>query len=116
MLMVRTSLTRPIYLLFTEPVLLSFAIWISFAWGVLYIRKLPFSLVPVLPRPITFLTATAELEAIPLVFQGVYGFSIGQAGLVFGTQIVGSCIGLGELIPLILPPLSTKTKLSAPCL
>jgi hypothetical protein len=42
------------------------------------------------------------LESLPLVFGGVYGFSIGQSGLTFITQIVGSCAGLGESFSSIL--------------
>jgi hypothetical protein len=106
-IMMKTSLGRPIRMLYTEPVLLAFAIWyvpsftpnfetnsfcrISFCWGVLYIL----------------------LESLPLVFGGVYGFSIGQSGLTFITQIVGSCIGLGESRPL--RPPSTSTNNSSSC-
>lgn len=35
--MMKTSLGRPIRMLCTEPVLISFTLWISFVWGVLYI-------------------------------------------------------------------------------
>lgn len=35
--MIRTSLNRPLKMLFTEPVLISFTAWISFVWAVLYI-------------------------------------------------------------------------------
>jgi hypothetical protein len=48
-------------LLFTEAVVASFSLWVSFAWGVLYLT----------------------LRAVPLVFTEVYGFSIGEVGLVF---------------------------------
>ncbi|KAL8276146.1 hypothetical protein RQP46_011440 [Phenoliferia psychrophenolica] len=70
--MLQTSLGRPIKMLFTEPVLLSFAVWISFVWCVLYIL----------------------LESIPLVYEGVYGFNIEQSSFVFASQVVGATIGL----------------------
>jgi len=35
--MIKVSLTRPFYLLFTEPVVFSFSVWVSFSWGVLYL-------------------------------------------------------------------------------
>ena len=33
LMMMRTSLVRPIRLLLTEPVVMSFSIWMSFCWG-----------------------------------------------------------------------------------
>ena len=35
--MVKISLFRPMHLLFTEPTVFSFSLWISFAWGILYL-------------------------------------------------------------------------------
>jgi MFS family permease len=35
--MVRVSLTRPFYLLFTEPVVFFFSLWVAFSWGILYL-------------------------------------------------------------------------------
>ncbi|KAF7553936.1 hypothetical protein G7Z17_g3266 [Cylindrodendrum hubeiense] len=43
--MVSTSVKRPFYLLFTEPVVFCFSIWAAFSWGVLY---LSFAVVPYL--------------------------------------------------------------------
>ncbi|KAF8587054.1 MFS general substrate transporter [Ramaria rubella] len=71
--MVKISLTRPVHLLLTEPVLLSFTIWMTFAWGILYLM----------------------LESAPIVFTELYGFNVGEAGLVFLGQISGSVLGLG---------------------
>ncbi|GAP84430.2 putative MFS multidrug transporter [Rosellinia necatrix] len=68
--MVFTSLTRPFYFLFTEPIVFFFSLWVSFAWAVLYL---------------TF-------GSIPLVFRRQYGFSIKQSGYVFGSMIVASFI------------------------
>lgn len=74
-LMMKTSMGRPIRMLFTEPVLASVSIYVSFAWSVLYIL----------------------LQSIALVFGGVYGFSIGQSGLVFSSQVIGSSVGLSKI-------------------
>ncbi|KAH7251589.1 major facilitator superfamily domain-containing protein [Fusarium tricinctum] len=43
--MIATSIKRPFYLLFTEPVVFSFSLWAAFSWAVLY---LSFSIVPYL--------------------------------------------------------------------
>jgi MFS family permease len=43
--MMATSIKRPFYLLFTEPIVFSFSLWAAFAWGVLY---LAFAVVPYL--------------------------------------------------------------------
>ncbi|KAK7423985.1 hypothetical protein QQZ08_008809 [Neonectria magnoliae] len=43
--MMSTSVKRPFYLLFTEPVVFCFSIWAAFSWGVLY---LSFAVVPYL--------------------------------------------------------------------
>lgn len=68
--MISTSLTRPFHLLFTEPIVFFFSLWVSFAWAVLYL---------------TF-------GSIPLVFRRQYGFSIEQSGFVFATLIVGGIL------------------------
>ncbi|PWN86660.1 MFS general substrate transporter [Acaromyces ingoldii] len=61
------SLVRPLVLLATEPIVSCLSLWISFAWGTLYLF----------------------LESIPLVFSQ-YGFS---QGLGFGGLAVGALIG-----------------------
>ncbi|KAK4055293.1 hypothetical protein OIV83_000576 [Microbotryomycetes sp. JL201] len=70
--MMRTSLLRPVRMLCTEPVLISMTATISFGWALLYML----------------------LVAIPIVLRGTYGFSIGQAGLAFNSQVLGSGLGL----------------------
>lgn len=43
--LVKVSLTRPIYLIFTEAIVFSFSLWAGVAWGVLYltlVSLLPF--------------------------------------------------------------------------
>ncbi|EIW78986.1 MFS general substrate transporter [Coniophora puteana RWD-64-598 SS2] len=69
--MVRISCTRPLYLLFTEPVVFVFSLWIGFAWGILY----------------------AMIESIGSLFKSVYGFSTGDTGSVFTALCIGSLFG-----------------------
>ena len=68
--MIKTSLTRPLHLLITESVVFWFSLWMSFAWGVLYM---------------TF-------AALPLMFKTVYGFNSQQNGLVFTAIVAASSI------------------------
>ncbi|KAI1333929.1 MFS general substrate transporter [Xylariaceae sp. FL0016] len=68
--MVRTSLFRPFHLLFTEPIVFFFSLWVSFAWAVLYL---------------TF-------GSIPLVFQRQYGFDSEESGYVFAAMIIGAVL------------------------
>ncbi|CAD6573954.1 MAG: hypothetical protein CYPHOPRED_005241 [Cyphobasidiales sp. Tagirdzhanova-0007] len=70
--LIRLNLTRPIRLFFTEPILDAFTLWISFGWAVLYLL----------------------LFSIPIVYGPVYGFNLGEIGLVFTTQIVAAFLGL----------------------
>ncbi|KAI5474818.1 fructose facilitator [Pseudohyphozyma bogoriensis] len=69
--LLKKSSTRAILLLVREPVLLSFGLWIAFAWG------------------ITFLF----LSAIPLAFQDNRHWSEGNAGLPYLALILGCFIG-----------------------
>ena len=48
-------------MLFTEPVVFFFSVWISFSWAVLYL----------------------QFGSIPLVFETSHGFNIEQVGAVF---------------------------------
>ncbi|KAK3940006.1 major facilitator superfamily domain-containing protein [Diplogelasinospora grovesii] len=66
--MITISIYRPFHLLFTEPVVFFFSLWVAFAWGVLYL---------------TF-------SSIPLVFERVHGWNLEQAGRIFTTIIIGS--------------------------
>jgi len=70
------SLTRPLHLLFTEPVVASISLWIGFAWGVLF----------------------GLIESVGLVFGTLYGFNAGEKGLVFSSVVIGTIIGfIGNL-------------------
>ncbi|KAG9249099.1 MFS multidrug transporter-like protein [Calycina marina] len=68
--MISISVYRPFHLLFTEPVVFFFSLYVSFAWAVLYL---------------TF-------SSIPLVFSTTYNFTISQSGAVFAAMSIGSCI------------------------
>lgn len=68
--LITKNFTRPLRLLFTEPVVLLLTIYMSFIYGLLYL----------------FLTA------YPLVFQGVHGFNPGVGGLPFFGMLAGILI------------------------
>lgn len=68
--MLEKNFSRPMRLLFREPIILLLSIYMSFVYGILYL----------------FLTA------YPLVFQGVHGFSAGPSGLCFFGMIIGELI------------------------
>lgn len=68
--MISVSVYRPFHLLCTESVVFFFSLWVSFAWGVLYL---------------TF-------GSIPLVFRQQYGWNIEQAGYIFGAMMIGATL------------------------
>jgi multidrug resistance protein len=68
--MIGVSLYRPFHLLFTEPVVFWFSLWVAFSWAVLYLT----------------------LAAIPLVFQNNHGFSLQQANAVFAAMCIASIL------------------------
>ncbi|CAA9965728.1 mfs multidrug [Pyrenophora teres f. maculata] len=68
--MISVSLYRPFHLLFTEPVVFWFSLWVAFSWAVLYLT----------------------LAAIPLVFQSNHGFSLQQANAVFASMSIASIL------------------------
>jgi len=69
--MITVSLYRPFHLLFTEPVVFFFSLWVAFAWGVLYL---------------TF-------SSVPLVFRRQHGWDIEKAGRIFAALIIGGILG-----------------------
>ncbi|KAK0534759.1 hypothetical protein OC842_002541 [Tilletia horrida] len=69
--LIKTSLTRPLWILVSEPIVTSFSIWIALAWGFMY----------------------GLLESIGLIAE-LHNFSPGQTGLLFLTLVVASLIGL----------------------
>ncbi|KAJ7777218.1 MFS polyamine transporter [Mycena metata] len=68
------SCTRPIQLLFTEPVVAAFSLWVGFLWGILF----------------------CLIRSIPGVFQDLHHFNIGQEGSVFASMIVGTALGFAS--------------------
>jgi multidrug resistance protein len=69
--MISVSLYRPFHLLFTEPVVFFFSIWVAFAWGVLYL---------------TF-------SSVPLVFSRQHDWNVEKAGRIFATIVIGGILG-----------------------
>ncbi|GAA5877188.1 hypothetical protein JCM16303_006193 [Sporobolomyces ruberrimus] len=69
--LLKVSMTRPLYLLGTESIVFFFSLWAGFSWGCLYLL----------------------VEAIPLIFGNVYDFNIGEVGLTFYSVIVATFVG-----------------------
>ena len=65
------SVKRPLYMLFTEPVLFVFTIWSAFAVGTVYL----------------FTQSTEQ------VFGGLYNFTPSQAGYIQAAIVIGTCLG-----------------------
>ena len=65
--LVRTSLLRPFYITFTEPIIFFLDLYIALVYGLLYLW----------------------FESFPLVFVGIYGFNIGETGLSYLGIAVG---------------------------
>ena len=74
--LVTKNVSRPIRILFTEPIVLLVSIYMSFIYGLLYL----------------FLTAYA------LVFQGKYGFNEGVGGLPYFGMIAGELIAFAYIV------------------
>ena len=74
--LIEKYLTRPLRLLFTEPILLAISLYMSFIYGLVY----------------------ALLEAYPIVFEEIHGMSPGVAGLMFMAPLVGVLIGLAFIL------------------
>ncbi|GFF82660.1 uncharacterized transporter C569.05c [Aspergillus lentulus] len=69
--LIRKNFSRPLRILFTEPILLLLSIYMAFLYGLLYL----------------FLTA------YPIVFQRIHGFSKGVGGLPYFGIIIGEFLG-----------------------
>lgn len=70
------NFSRPLRLLFTEPIVLLITIYMSFIYGLMYLF----------------------LSAYPLVFQGVHGMNLGVGGLPFLGLIVGQLAAGGYIL------------------
>ncbi|EIW80709.1 MFS general substrate transporter [Coniophora puteana RWD-64-598 SS2] len=69
--MLWVTLTRPIFLLLTEPTVQVLSLWIGFTWGVLF----------------------CLVESISPELQAVYHFDIGETGSAYTPLVLGSIIG-----------------------
>ncbi|KIV92963.1 hypothetical protein PV10_04214 [Exophiala mesophila] len=69
---VTISVKRPLYMLFTEPVVFVFTLWSAFTVGTVYV-----------------FTQSAEQ-----VFVELYGWSASQAGYIQAAVVIGECLGL----------------------
>lgn len=67
----RMSVTRPLFMLFTEPVLFTYTIWSAFMVGTVYLFT----------------------QSVEQVFNGLYGWSAIQGGYMQAAVVVGECIG-----------------------
>lgn len=83
--LIKTSLLRPIRLLFTESVVFWISLWMAFAWSTLYMA----------------------FEAIPLAFRDRYQFNTEQTGLVFIAMSVGAI--LAAIIAISIPHMHRNT-------
>lgn len=78
--LLQRNFSRPLRILFTEPIVLLLSIYMAFLYGLLYL----------------FLTA------YPIVFQGIHGFKKGDSGLPYLGIVVGEFLG-GTFIILTQP-------------
>jgi hypothetical protein len=69
--LIKISTTRPLMLLFTEHIVFWFSLWVSFAWGILYLF----------------------LNTVSQVFRASHEFDTMQVGLAFLGMILGGMIG-----------------------
>ncbi|KAJ5514261.1 hypothetical protein N7463_003813 [Penicillium fimorum] len=74
--LVEKYFTRPLKLLFTEPIILMVSVYMSFIYGLVY----------------------ALLEAYPFVFEHVYGMTPAFAGLMFVGLIIGVVLACGFIL------------------
>lgn len=76
--LITKNFSRPLRLLFTEPIIFLLSIYMAFIYGILYL----------------FLTA------YPVVFQGIHGFNPGVSGLMYFGMIFGQLIAGAYIIAL----------------
>ncbi|KAL6238903.1 hypothetical protein BDW75DRAFT_227698 [Aspergillus navahoensis] len=69
--MISISCYRPFHLLFTEPVVFFFSLWVAFSWAILYLK----------------------FSAVPLVFSTNHKFNIEQNGAVFSAVSIAAIMG-----------------------
>ena len=74
--MLTITLIRPLHMIFTEPIVGFFSLYIAFNFSVLF----------------------AFFAAFPIVFQGVYGMSRGESGLPWLAVLIGCCLSVITVI------------------
>ena len=85
--LIQKNFTRPMRLLFGEPIVTAISVYMAFIYGLLYL----------------FLTA------YPFVFTGVHGFNSGQSGLAFFGMIIGQMLA-GTVVLLMQPSYQRKLR------
>ncbi len=78
-------------LLFTEPVVFWFSMWISFSWALLFLYVSPSPMRGWPPCPDK--RQTSFYESVPLTFEATYFFTQQQTGLVLLATVLGAVIG-----------------------
>lgn len=86
--LISKNFSRPMRLLFGEPIVTALSVYMAFIYGLLYL----------------------SLSSYNIVFQGVHGFNLGESGLAFFGMIIGQLIA-GTVV-LIMQP-SYQRKLAA---
>lgn len=76
-------------MLYKEPILVLVTIYLSFNYGLLYARALPFFSV----KFTADLSSNTVFEAVPIVFVEKRHFGLGADGLMFLGVGVGTCLG-----------------------
>ena len=85
------NVSRPMRILFTEPIVLLITIYMSFIYGLLYLCTCS-SLLSYLTISSIITNRCTVLTAYALVFQGVYGWSPGVSGLAYFGMIAGELL------------------------
>lgn len=69
--MIKTSVSRPLIYLTSEPIVTSFSLWVGFLWG----------------------TVFASIGAVPIAFGAAYNWTAQQSSIVLVTLALGACFG-----------------------
>ncbi|KAL8283571.1 hypothetical protein RQP46_005674 [Phenoliferia psychrophenolica] len=88
----RRTILKPIIMLVQEPMLFIMSLYMSFVYGVIYLA----------------------FEAIPIIFIGQHGLNSGEAGMVFISMAVGSCLAVFSYIVYFNPQYSALHAKLAP--
>lgn len=70
--MIKTSVSRPIIYLTTEPIVMYFGVWIGFLWSTVFL----------------------SIGAVPIAFGTAYGWTQQQSSIVLLVLALGGCLGL----------------------